>query len=134
MLAQPGPVGSETSCRPQTGASITSISHDRLIGAILRNVPGTYVRDYRGNRGWLTVCRGYKTVYDHSKDTDKFTSGVPAETLCALPRGDVQAATLYSGVEMVRPGWRVQMRQAGGLMSDGQRRRIEKELRMRVFT
>ena len=113
---------------------MTSITHDRLIGAILRNVPGTYVRDYRGNRGWLTVCRGYKTIYDHSRDTDKFTAGVPAETLCALPRGDVTAASLFNGLELVRPGWRVQLRQARGFITDSQARRIEHELRMRVFT
>ena len=111
-----------------------SIDSSRLISTILRNVPGTYVRDYHDNQGYLTICRGYVTIYDHSKDTDKLTAGLPAETLCALPRGNVQAANLYSGMRLMRPGWRIEMRKARRLMTDSQARRIERELRMRVFT
>lgn len=112
-----------------------SIDHSRLLAAITRHVPGAYVRDYRSNRGWLTVCRGTRSIYDHSKDTDKLaTAKVPAETLACFPRGAVQATTLYRGVEMVRPGWRLEMRKLRGYISDSQARRIEKDLGHRVFT
>ena len=111
-----------------------SIDSSKLVNTILRNVPGTYVRDYTGNQGYLTICRGYLTMYDRWKDTDKFSTAIPAETLCALPPGNVQASSLYDGARLMRPGWRIEMRRARRLMSDGQARRIEKELRMRVFT
>lgn len=112
-----------------------SIDHGRLLAAIVRHVPGAYVRDYRANRGWLTVCRGTRSIYDHSKDTDKLaTANVPAETLCSFPRGQVQATTLYSGIDLVRPGWRLQMRKLRGFISEAQARRIERDLGRRVFT
>lgn len=111
-----------------------SIESSRIVKALLTHVPGTFVKDYSGNKGWITVMRGEMTIHDHWKDTDKFTTGVPAETLCALPRGNVTAPTLYDGPRLVRPGWRVQLRRARAFMSDTQARRVEQELRTRVFT
>ena len=111
-----------------------SIDHSRLISAILRNVPGTYLRDYRENKGWLTICRGYKTIHDSFKDTDKLTANLPAETLANFPRGQVTAATLMDGPVVKRPGWRLQMRGLRAKISEPQARRIEKALGIRVFT
>ena len=39
-----------------------SIPHDRIINAFQRCVPGSYVRDYRDNGGYITICRNYKTI------------------------------------------------------------------------
>lgn len=111
-----------------------SIDHSRLIAAILRNVPGSYLRDYRENKGWLTICRGYRTIHDNFRDTDKFTAGLPAETLANFPRGAVPAVTLMDGPVTVRPGWRRQMRLLRKYISEPQARRIEKALGQRVFT
>ena len=111
-----------------------SIDHSRLISAILRNVPGTYLRDYRENKGWLTICRGLRTIHDSFTDTDKLTANLPAETLANFPRGQVTAATLMDGPVVKRPGWRLQMRGLRAKISDSQARRIERALGQRVFT
>lgn len=110
-----------------------SIDHSRLIDAILREVPGSYLRDYSANKGWLTICRGYKTIHDSFRDTDKLTANLPAETLACFPRGQVQAASLYDGPVIKRPGWRREMRKLRGFISEPQARRIEARLKMRVF-
>ena len=39
-----------------------SIDHDRIISAFTRNVPGSYVRDYRENGGYITICKNYRTI------------------------------------------------------------------------
>lgn len=111
-----------------------SIDAGKLIGAILRNVPGTFVRDYRERGGWLNIARGAVTIWDRDKDTEKLSANLPAETLCSLPAGQVQASTLLRGVALVRPGWRMEMRRCRARISDSQARAIERDLGMRVFT
>ena len=113
---------------------MSSIDTSKLISAILRNVPGTFVRDYRDNGGWINIARGARTIWDNDKDTEKLSANLPAETLCSLPPGQVQAPSLYNGVRLVRPGWRIEMRRCGRYIDPEQARRIEKDVGMRVFT
>lgn len=109
-----------------------SIEHSRIIRAFERNVPGCYVKDYSDRGGWITIMRGTKDIWQKDDYGGKFRS-VPAETLCAIPRGNVQGPSLFSGLKMVRPGWRREMRKAADKLTDTQRRAIEKDLGVRVF-
>lgn len=109
-----------------------SIEHSRLIKAFEKNVPGCFVKDYSDRGGYITIMRGTKTIWDRTTRAENATD-VPAETLCSIPRGNIQAPTLFSGLKMVRPGWRIQMRQAAQKLTESQRRRIEKDLGVRVF-
>ena len=110
-----------------------SIEHSRIIEAFTRNVPECYVRDYRANGSFIAICRGYRDVYDKDKDTASLSRAVPAETLCMLPRGNVQAADRMAGARLVRPGWRRAMLTAAVVLTDNQRHRIQKALGLQVF-
>ncbi len=106
-----------------------SFEHGKIIEAYTRNVPGTYVRDYRDNGGYITICRGYKDIkWRDQTTTANVYRQVPKETLVNLPRGNVTAATIYSGVTLVRPGWRTEFRKSMMYTSRDQQKRIEKFL------
>ncbi len=125
-------------CPPLTDGGIYrtmlgSLYHGDIIRAFTRVVPDCYVRDYRpeiGKSGWLNICRGYKRTTDYSTG---HTWVVPAETLCVLPKGAVQAPSIFRGAELLRPGWRLEMRGAGSKLTRNQRHEIERELRCKVF-
>jgi len=106
-----------------------SIDHDRIISAFTRNVPGSYVRDYRENGGYITICKNYRTIkWGDQTTTSKVEKQVPATTLCNLPRGNVTAASQFAGLRLLRPGWRVEFRRASTHLTDAQKRRITKTL------
>ena len=107
-----------------------TIDHSRIISAFQRHVPGCYVRDYRENGGFITICRDYKTIkWGDQLSTAKVEKSVPAVTLCNLPRGPVTAASQFVGLKLHRPGWRVEFRRASKHLTDMQKRRITRELR-----
>lgn len=99
-------------------------------------MPGCYVRDYRENNGYITVCRGYRTIpwRGDGLSTQRRYANIPAETLLSVPSGMVQAADQYVGVALSRPGWRKQLRDNASKMSYEQRRRIQRELGVRVWS
>jgi len=104
-----------------------SIPHDRIIEAFRRHVPGCYVRDYRDNNGFITVCRNYRDLkWNDQTTTRQVYRQVPAVTLVNLPRGNVTAATHYRQFRLERPGWRVEFRRAAEHLSDTQMRKITK--------
>ena len=106
-----------------------SLSHDDIIRAFTRNVPGSYVRDYRENGGYITVCRDYKNIpWRDQLSTHKVERQVPAVTLVSLPRGYVTAATRFVQLRLDRPGWRMEFRKAMRHLSEDQMRRITKAL------
>jgi hypothetical protein len=106
-----------------------SLSHDDIIRAFERHVPGVYVRDYRDNGGFITICRDYKDIlWNDQTTTRKVERQVPAITLCSLPRGFVTAPTLYHGLRLSRPGWKRQFRRAAEHLSEAQMRRITEDL------
>jgi len=106
-----------------------SIFHDDIIRAFQRHVPGCYVRDYRDKGGFIVICKNYRDIpWRDQTTTRKVYRQVPATTLCNLPRGYVTAASLFQGVRLHRPGWRVELRRARRFLSDNQMRRITKEL------
>lgn len=105
----------------------------RIIRAFQRWVPGCFVRDYTGNRGFLVIARGQTTMFDSSKNTDQFTRGLPAETLANLSPGYTPEKSIYSGMTLIRPGWRYEMRRAGMYLTDYQKRKIQKDLGHPVF-
>ena len=106
-----------------------SIEHGVIISAITRNVPGTYVRDYRGNDGYITIARGYRNIpWRDQQSAPQVYKQVPVETIMSLPRGNVTAATRYRGMRLDRPGWRAQFREAMPKLSEAQMRRITKEI------
>lgn len=108
-----------------------SIEHGKIIAAFQRNVPDCYVRDYRENNGYIVIARGYRTIrWGGQTTTAKEERSVPHITLVNLPRGNVTAATKYRGVRLVRPGWRAEFRKAMRHLSEGQMRRITKDLRV----
>lgn len=115
-----------------TKSTQPSIEHSRIIRAFERNVPGCYVKDYSSTGGYITIMRGSRTFWDGGTRSAN-GSGVPAETLCAIPRGAVQAPSLFRGMQMVRPGWRREMRKAADKLTESQKRAIEKDLGVRVF-
>ncbi len=107
-----------------------SIPHDRIIKAFQDNVPDCYVRDYRDNGGYITICRGYKSIpWGGQQSTTPVYRSVPKDTLCSIPRGNVRSATMYRGLALVRPGWRTQFRKAMHHLSDMQMRNITKSLK-----
>lgn len=107
-----------------------SLETDSIIRAFTRHVPGTYVRDYRDNGGYITICRYQRDIpWRDQTTTRNVYRQVPHVTLCSLPRGNVTAATRYVGVRLDRPGWREQFRKAMRHLSDSQMRRITKELK-----
>lgn len=106
-----------------------SIPHDRIIEAFTRCVPGTYVRDYRENGGYITIARGTKNIrWGDQLDAGKVEREVPETTLVSLPRGNVTAATRYRGAALDRPGWKMQFREARRHLSDAQMRAITEHL------
>lgn len=113
-----------------------SIYHGDLIEALRRNIPGCYVRDYRDGNGYITVCRGYRTIpwKGDGLSTQRRYANIPAETLLSVPSGMVQAADIYQGLALQRPGWRKQLREKASLMTHAQRRRIQRDLGVRVWS
>lgn len=106
-----------------------TFDHGQIIAAFVRNVPDCYVRDYRDNRGYITVCRGYKDIpWKEQTTTQKVYRQVPKQTLLSLPRGTVTASDRYHGLALDRPGWRSQFRKAMPLLTSAQMRQITKAL------
>lgn len=106
-----------------------TLDHAKIIGAFQRHVPDCYVRDYRDNRGFITVCRGYKSIpWRDQTTTCNVERQVPRDTLVNLPRGNVTPATIYHGVALDRPGWREQFRRAARHLTSAQQRNITREL------
>lgn len=107
-----------------------SISHDDIIRAFTRHVPGSYVRDYRDVGGYITICKGYQTIRwgGGNASGEREERSIPHITLCSIPRGYVTRASLYSGVKLVRPGWQEQFRKAKRHLSRNQQSHIAKEL------
>lgn len=106
-----------------------SIEHSKIISAFQHHVPDCFVRDYRDRGGFITICRGIRDI----RWKDQATAGrvyrkVPHTTLVNLPRGNVTSATIYSGLALDRPGWRVEFRRAARHLSEDQMRSITKEL------
>lgn len=107
-----------------------AISHDDIIRAFRRHVPDCFVRDYRDNGGYITVCRGYRDLpWRGQTTTRKVYRQAPDLTLLNLPRGNVTAATRYRGVRLDRPGWRAQFRKAMPHLTPTQMRNITKTLK-----
>ena len=97
--------------------------------AFRRHVPGCYVRDYRSNGGFITICRDYRTIkWGGQTTTTKVEKEIPAITLCNLPRGNVTAMSRFVGFKLDRPGWRQELRRASRHLSDAQKRAITREL------
>ena len=108
-----------------------AIPHDRIIEAFRRHVPGCYVRDYRDQGGFITVCRDYKDLpWNDQTTTRKVYRQVPGVTLLNLPRGNVTSATRYISLALDRPGWRLEFRRASRHLSEIQMRGITKELKV----
>jgi len=106
-----------------------SIYHGDIIGAYTRNVPDSYVRDYREQGGYITICQGYKDLpWRDQISTRRVYRSVPDRTLVSIPRGNVTAPTLYSGVRKVRPGWREEFRKSMRHLTHNQMVRITKAL------
>jgi hypothetical protein len=106
-----------------------SISHDDIIRVFERNVPGSYVRDYRDKGGFITICKNYMDIpWRDQLSTRNVYRQVPAHTLVNLPRGFVGAATQYKGVRLHRPGWRQEFRKAMRHLSQDQMRAITEDL------
>lgn len=106
-----------------------SIEHSRIIEVFTRNVPGSYVRDYRDSGGYIVIARDYKDLaWKDQTTTRKVYRQAPAVTLVNIPRGNVTAATRYVGLSLDRPGWREQFRKSMRHLSDVQMRKITKAL------
>ena len=108
-----------------------SIEHGRIITAFQRHVPGVYVRDYRDRGGFITICRNYRDIrWGGQTTTSQVYRQAPAITLCNLPRGNVTKRSIFAGLKLHRPGWLQEFERAGRHLSDYQKRRITKELRV----
>ena len=106
-----------------------SIYHGDIISAFTRHVPGAYVRDYRDNGGFITICKNYRTIqWGDQTTTAKREVSVPAVTLCNLPRGYVTASSHFAGLKLHRPGWRVEFRRASRHLTQVQKRAITRAL------
>ena len=106
-----------------------SFEHGKIIEAFTRNVPGSYVRDYRDNGGYIVICKDYKDIkWKGQTTTTKVERTVPAKTLVNLPRGNVTAATRYHGLRLTRPGWREQFRKSMRHISRDQMKAITRFL------
>ncbi len=102
-----------------------SLGHDRIIEAFRRNVPGCYVNDYREGGGFITICRGYKDIkWNDQSNAGNVYRQVPATTMCSIPRGNVRSATMFSGLALTRPGWRIEFRKAMKSLTEIQMRGI----------
>lgn len=106
-----------------------SFDHGQIISAFLRNVPDTYVRDYRDSGGYITVCRGYKNIpWRDQTTTRRVYRQVPAQTLLNLPRGTVRPGSRFDGLRLERPGWRQEFKRAMPFLTYNQMRRITRGL------
>ena len=106
-----------------------SIEHSRILEAFRRHVPGTYVRDYREQNGFITVARGVKDIkWKDQQSAPNVYRQVPAETIISIPRGNVTAATKYRGMALERPGWRMEFRKSMVRLTHNQMHRITKAL------
>lgn len=106
-----------------------SIEHGRIISAFQRHVPDCYVRDYRDRGGFITICRGYRDLpWRDQTTTRQIYRQAVDKTLCNLPRGNVTAASLFDGVKLDRPGWRVEFRRARKHLTLTQMRAITRDL------
>lgn len=106
-----------------------ALYHGDVIAAFERHVPDCYVRDYRDQGGFITICRGYKNIpWRDQLSTRKVYRQIPAITLVNLPRGYVTSATRYVGLKLDRPGWRKEFRQAMRFLTETQMRAITKDL------
>ena len=102
-----------------------SLDCAKIIEAFRRCVPGCYVRDYRDQGGYITICRDYRDIkWGDQADAGRSYRRIPATTLANLPRGNVTSASIYSGMTLVRPGWRLELRRAARHLSGAQRRNI----------
>lgn len=114
---------------PTPAMHIGSLETARIISAFQRHVPGCYVRDYRDNGGYITVCRDYRDIlWNDQTVTRKVERTVPAVTLLNLPRGWITRRTIFSGLRLHRPGWRQEFERAAKHLSESQMRAITKEL------
>ena len=118
-----------TACR--SNRMYETIETAKLIRALTRAIPGSYIRDHRGNGGWLDLMRGVRPIFDYSRWSDD--RAWPAETLFNLRPGFMPRPALFNGVKMVSPGWQLQFRNLAPKLGSEQKRKIEKELGMRVF-
>ena len=108
-----------------------SLYHGDIIAAFTRNVPGCYVRDYRDSGGFIVIARNYKSIpWRDQTTTCKVERSVPAITLMNLPRGHITRRTIFQGLRLHRPGWLQEFARAGSNLSDAQKRRITKDLRV----
>ena len=106
-----------------------ALYHGDIIEAFKRAVPDCYVRDYREQGGYITVCRGLKTIlWGDQKSAGRVERAVPDKTLVSIPRGHVKSATMYKGLALIRPGWRTQFRKAAHYLTHLQKRRITRFL------
>ena len=106
-----------------------SIEHSQIIEAFQRFVPDTYVRDYRDNQGFITVCRGLQDIRWHDQQSGgNVYRQVAHETLVSIPRGNVTSATHFHGLALHRTGWREQFRKASRMLTHPQMCRITKFL------
>ena len=106
-----------------------SFEHGRIIEAFRRCVPDTYVRDYRDKGGYIVICKNYKDIkWKGQTTTTKVYEKVPAITLVNLPRGNVKSATIYRGLALIRPGWRLEFQRAAENLSYDQMKKITRFL------
>lgn len=101
-----------------------------MINAVLASVPGTFVRDYLHNGGFLQIRRGRKEV--GSADSNEVYS-VPAETLCYFQPGWTPRTTFVKGAVTKVPGWQVQARLLWGRLNPDERKRVERKLGFPLF-
>lgn len=100
-----------------------------IISAFTSHVPDCYVRDYRANGGYITLCRGYRDIpWRDQLSTRKVERQVPNITLGSFPRGYVTSATIYAGLRLIRPGWRESFRKASRHLTQTQMEKITEEL------
>lgn len=107
-----------------------AITTNRIIAAVLNNVPGTFVRDYTAGKGFLQIRRGNKEVASHDSN-ERYS--VPAETIMTLAPGWTPRTTFVKQAVTIRPGWQVQARVAAQKLTPCQIRHIERELGFPMF-
>ena len=106
-----------------------SLYHGDIISAFQRNVPDCYVRDYRENGGYITLCRGLRSIrWGDQMDANKVEMHVPAITLTNLPKGPVTKSTIYRGLRLERPGWRLEFDRARRHLTERQMLGITEDL------
>ena len=106
-----------------------SISHDDIIRAFERHVPGCYIRDYRNNGGYIVICKDFRDIkWRDQTIAPAVERQIPATTLVNLPRGNVMARTRFVGPRLERPGWRQEFRRASFHLSRDQMEAITDEL------